>query len=216
MCPARADSGEYRQNRPRLNRRRAAGPRRLAIGPNRREPRGRDDPARVGYSLPPGRVTVARPASGGFVKRKGISMLRKYIRAGMFVALGAVAMILAYGASSATAGQDKDKDEKVPTISEIMIKGHKGADSHIGKIRSAAKGAKWDDAKEYAKTLAFFGEHLGKNKPPKGDEKSWKTLTEKYAVATKSVVEAVDKKDAKAVNAALGKINCGECHKAHK
>jgi hypothetical protein len=141
-------------------------------------------------------------------------MFRKYIRAGMFAALGAVAMILAYGASSATAGQDKDKD--VPTISEIMVKGHKGTDSYIGKIKSAAKGAKWDDAAEYAKALALFGEGLGKNKPPKGDEKSWKTLTEKYAATTKSVVEAVGKKDAKATNAALGKINCGECHKAHK
>src|SRR5207253_961776 len=118
----------------------------------------------------------------------------------------------AYGAGSA----DDKKDEKVPTISEIMTKGHKGTDAYIAKIKTAAKDEKWDDAKEFAKTLAFFGENLGKNKPPKGDEKSWKTLTEKYAASTKMVLKGVEDKDAKAVNKGLGMINCGECHKAHK
>jgi hypothetical protein len=140
-------------------------------------------------------------------------MLRKFIRAGLFAALGLMAVVLAYGAGFAA---DDKKEEKVPTISEIMTKGHKGTDAYIAKIRSEAKGEKWDDAKEHAKTLAFFGENLGKNKPPKGDEKSWKTLTEKYADTTKAVLKATEDKDAKAVNKALGAINCGECHKAHK
>ena len=57
---------------------------------------------------------------------------------------------------------------------------------------------------------------LGKNKPAKGDEKSWETLSKKYAESTKATAKAVDDKDAKAVNTALGGINCMECHKAHK
>jgi len=140
-------------------------------------------------------------------------MLRKMLRAGMFAALGMVSVVLAYGAGYAA---DDKKDEKVPTISEIMIKGHKGTDAYIARIREAAKGEKWDDAKEYAKTLAVFGENLGKNKPPKGDAKSWENLTKKYAEATKAVLKATEDKDAKAVNKALGGIACGECHKAHK
>src|SRR5437764_8359046 len=114
-------------------------------------------------------------------------MLRKLIRVSLFAALGMVAVTWAYGAGSA----DDKKDEKVPTISEIMTKGHKGTDAYIAKIRAAAKDGKWDDAKEYAKTLAFFGENLGKNEPPKGDKKSWEALTKKYAESTKAVLKGV-------------------------
>jgi hypothetical protein len=144
-------------------------------------------------------------------------MLRKFIRASLFVGFGVIAMTLAYG-TAATAGQkDKDKkEEKVPTISEIMTQGHKGTDAYIAKIREAAKGEKWEDAQKYAKTLAFFGENLGKNKPPKGTEESWKTFTKAYAEATKNVQKATEDKDAKAVAKGLGGINCGGCHKAHK
>ena len=142
-------------------------------------------------------------------------MVRKLIRASLFAAFGVVAIAWAYGAS-ATAGQ-KEKDE-IPDISEIMIKGHKGTDAYIAKIKGAAKVGDWDDAQKYAKTLAFFGENLGKNKPPKGDEKSWKTLTEKYAANTKDVFKGTQDKDVKAVNKGLGAIggSCGGCHKAHK
>ena len=142
-------------------------------------------------------------------------MLRKLIRVSLFAALGMVAVTWAYGAGSAA---DDKKDEKVPTISEIMTKGHKGTDAYIAKIKAAAKDEKWDDAKEYAKTLAFFGENLGKNKPPKGDEKSWKALTDKYAENTKLVLKGTEDKDVKEVNKGLGGITgmCGACHKAHK
>jgi hypothetical protein len=141
-------------------------------------------------------------------------MVRKLIRTSLFAAFGAIAVALAYG-SAATAGQ-KDKDEKVPDISEIMLKGHKGTDAYIAKIKGAAKDGQWEDAEKYAKTLAFFGENLGKNKPPKGDEKSWETLTKAYAATTKVVYKGTQDKDLKAVNKGLGGINCGGCHKAHK
>ncbi len=144
-------------------------------------------------------------------------MLRKIIRSTLFAALGVVAMLLAYG-TVATANPEDKKDEKVPTISEIMTKGHKGTDAYLAKIGSAAKGEKWDDAKEYAKALALFGENLGKNKPPKGEDKSWETLTKKYAENTKAVLKGVEDKDADKTKSALGAIgkSCGECHKAHK
>ncbi len=144
-------------------------------------------------------------------------MLRKYIRASLFAAFGMLAMLLAYGASATAEEKDK-KDEKLPEISEIMKKGHDKTDGYIAKVRGAAKDGKWEDAQKYAKTLAFFGEHLGKNKPPKGDEKSWETLTKKYNENTKAVQKATDAKDAAQTKTALGAIgkSCGECHKSHK
>jgi hypothetical protein len=142
-------------------------------------------------------------------------MVRKFIRAGLFAGLGVMSMMLAYGA--AAAGQ-KDKDEKIPTISEIMIQGHKGTDAFLSKLKGEVKGGKWEDALPHAKALNVFGEALGKNKPPKGDEKSWKQLAEKYAANTKAVLVAVEKKDAKGAGKALGAIggSCAGCHKAHR
>ncbi len=143
--------------------------------------------------------------------------MRKLIRVSLVAALGLTATLLAYGAATASP-QDKDKKDEVPDIKEIMGKGHKGTDAYMGKIKAAVKGEKWEDAEKYAKTLAFFGENLGKNKQPKGDAESWKTLTEKYAATTKSLYEATEKKDAKAANTALGALggSCGGCHKIHK
>ncbi len=140
-------------------------------------------------------------------------MVRKLLRVSLMAALGLMATMLAYGAATASP-QDKD----LPDIKEIMIKGHKGTDAYLGKIKTAVKGEKWEDAQKYAKTLAVFGEALGKNKPAKGDADSWKTLTEKYATSTKALADAADKKDAKAANTALGAIggSCGACHKVHK
>lgn len=142
-------------------------------------------------------------------------MLRKYIRASLFATFGMLAMLLAYGASATAEEKDK-KDEKLPEISEIMKKGHDKTDGYIAKVRGAAKDGKWEDAQKYAKTLAFFGEHLGKNKPPKGGADSWEKLTKKYAENTKLALKGTEDKDVKVVNKGLGGINCMECHKEHK
>jgi hypothetical protein len=139
-------------------------------------------------------------------------MLRKLIRATMFAAFGMVAIVLTFGASIA---QEK-KDEPVPTIKDIMTKGHAKTDGYIAKIREAAKEGKWDDAKEYAKTLAFFGENLGKNKAPTGEAASWEKLTKKYSDNTKITLKGAEDKDEKAVTKGLGGINCMECHDAHR
>jgi cytochrome c556 len=138
-------------------------------------------------------------------------MVRKMLRAGVVAALGMVAVMAGYGVATSA-------DDKVPDISEIMLKGHKGTDAFLTKLRADVKGQKWEDAATNAKALNVFGEALGKNKPPKGDEKSWKALTDKYAANTKAVLAGVEKKDAKAATAALTAIgnSCGGCHKAHK
>jgi hypothetical protein len=136
-------------------------------------------------------------------------MLRKVMKVSLACLLGLAAVVLATGSA-------RTADDKVPTIKEIMKKGHAKTDGYIAKIRADAKGGKWDEAKEYAKTLAVFGEALGKNKPAKGTEASWKEQAAKYEGSTKATLAAVEKKDAAAVNKALGSINCAGCHKAHK
>src|SRR5580704_8742551 len=121
-------------------------------------------------------------------------MFRKLMKVSMAGLLGLMTVLLAYAAATA----DDKKEEKVPTIKEIMTKGHKGTESYISKIRADAKGEKWEDAKEYAKTLAVFGENLGKNKPPKGEADSWEKLTKKYNDNTKAVLKGTEDKDVKA------------------
>ena len=141
--------------------------------------------------------------------------MRKLVRAGLFAA-AVLGFVLASGTMSA---QDKDK-KKTPSIKEIMKKGH-GSMGLLGGIAKEAKDGKWEDADNDAKLLKEFGEGLGKNKPPKGDDESWKKLTEKYKENTAAVAEAAGKKDKDAVLAALDKIvpksgSCKECHDAHK
>jgi cytochrome c556 len=150
--------------------------------------------------------------AGSLVKGYGDTMFKKAIRASLFTALGLGVMLLAYGSAATGA------DDKIPTVKEIMTQGHKGTDSLLGKLKGEVKGEKWEDATTNAKALVVFGEALGKNKATKGDEKSWKTLSDKYLMNTKAVLTAVEKKDAKGANAALAAIgkSCGECHKAHK
>jgi hypothetical protein len=140
-------------------------------------------------------------------------MVRKLIRATLFAALSVVVVTLAAFATPVTAGA---KDDKLPDIAEIMKKGHAKSDGYITKIRTAVKGQNWEDAQKYAKDFAILGDALGKNKPPKGTEKSWEALSKKYANNTKLVLKGTEDKDAKTVNKGLGGINCAECHKAHK
>jgi len=140
----------------------------------------------------------------------------RWLRYSLLAALGAAA--IAISAAAPASADDKDKNEKLPTIKEIMKKGHNGTDAYLAKIAAEAKAGKWDDAQADAKGLAYFGESLGKLTPPKGDKKSWEGLTKKYATATEAVKKGADDKDAKAIDTAIGTIkkSCGACHKAHK
>ncbi len=62
------------------------------------------------------------------------------------------------------------------------------------------------------KDLLVAYEDLGKNKPPKGDEDSWKTKTTALLAAAKDVAA---KKDGAA--AAYSKaVKCMDCHSVHR
>lgn len=140
--------------------------------------------------------------------------MQKLIRSALFAGLGMVAMLFSYGvavSANETAVQD------TPSISAIM-KAHGGKDGYLAKIKGSAAAGKWDDAAASATALAKNGEALTKNKPSKGDAKSWETLAKKYQENTQAVSKAVTAKDEKAVTASLGAIqkSCGECHKVHK
>ncbi|MFL5243477.1 MAG: cytochrome C [Gemmataceae bacterium] len=112
------------------------------------------------------------------------------------------------------------QDTKTPTIKEVMGKLTKGPNSlttTIGKELNVDEPT-WDDIKKQSKEFCTFAEALGRNKPPKGDAKSWSTLTEAYADNAKSLSEAADKMDKKAAVAAHRKLQtaCMNCHKAHR
>ncbi|MDY3554569.1 hypothetical protein R5W24_003693 [Gemmata sp. JC717] len=139
--------------------------------------------------------------------------MQKLIRASLFAALGAAAVLFAFGSVTAAPA-----DDKLPEIAEIMKKGHAKTDGYITKVKEAVKGGKWEDAQKYAKDMSILGTAIGKNKPPKGDDKSWKALTDKYADTTQKILKGTEDKDAKATNAAIGSMvmSCGGCHSKHK
>ncbi len=135
-------------------------------------------------------------------------MLRKMLQAGVFAALGMIAMTSAYGV--ATSAEDKIPDNHT-IMSKIFGKG--GLNKTVS---TDVKEEKWEDASKHAKEMAEYGAALPKNKAEKGDAKSWETLSKKFADNTKAIVEAVDKKDAPAAKKALGAFDCKTCHTAHK
>jgi cytochrome c556 len=120
----------------------------------------------------------------------------------------AVAVALVYFAGA-------NADEKAPQEIKVCMKCQNKARNAIG---AAAKKSEWDKASESSKTWLAAAGDMGKNKPPLGDEKSWKEQTEKYLTNVKAVDDAVGKKDADAVGKALGTFgaSCGGCHSKHK
>src|SRR5580693_5978573 len=107
-----------------------------------------------------------------------LSMVRKMIRACMFAALGVVAVMLSYGVASTA-------EDKVPDISTIMSKSFGKKDGYKTTVGAAVKGEKWEDAQKLAKEWNDLGMAIGKNKPPKGEAKSWDDLCMKFADITK-------------------------------
>ena len=120
-------------------------------------------------------------------------MLHRWILPGM-----AVAGLLG---GAAWAQADKPK-----SIKDVMNGAHKGNDSLVKKV-NGGKGS----ADDHKKLLEYW-EYLATQKPPKGDEKSWKDKTEALVAAAKDLV---DKKDG-----ALEKVKtastCKACHDVHR
>src|SRR5260370_5414600 len=91
--------------------------------------------------------------------------------------------------SGAGRGAFRGADTEKPkyTIEEIMEKAHDKDSGILPKVVSG-KGSKDDK-----QTLVDLYTELGKNKPPKGEAKSWKDKTDTLVAAAKSV--AADEKD---------------------
>lgn len=90
-----------------------------------------------------------------------------------------------------------DDDKPTMTIKEAM---------KLHKDKLNEKFANGTATEEEKKKLLEAYEAMGKNKPPKGDEKDWKSKCEALAKAVKD-------NDANAFKTA---VNCKACHDAHK
>jgi cytochrome c556 len=101
-------------------------------------------------------------------------------------------------------------------ISECM-KCQNGARTGLKKMAKEGK-YDWDEAAKSTKSWVEAAGDLAKNKPPLGDEKSWKEQTDKYLTNVKAVDGAVQKKDSTALGKAMGTFDssCGACHSKHK
>jgi hypothetical protein len=117
---------------------------------------------------------------------------------------GAAALLAAafMGVTVFGAADDKPKYD----IETIMEKAH---DKDNGLYKKVVDGKA--DADEKKQLLDYYTE-LGKNKPPKGDAKSWKEKTTALVSAAKQIVDGKDAgvKDLKKA------ANCMACHKVHK
>lgn len=71
--------------------------------------------------------------------------------------------------------------------------------------------------KQYAAAAQNVGTH-SKDKPEKGDDKSWAKLTTQFAAQAKELETAVTAKDKEKAKATLEKLNetCETCHEAHR
>ena len=91
------------------------------------------------------------------------------------------------------------------SIKEVMAL-HKGNDSMVAKI-SQGKGTE----EEHKKLLENY-EFLATQKPPQGDEASWKAKTSALIAAAKDLVE----KKPGAAEKVKAASNCKACHSVHK
>ena len=95
-------------------------------------------------------------------------------------------------------------DEPQHTIRDVMQEHKKGA----LKDRVLDGSASEADQK---KLLELYQE-LGKNKPPKGSQESWKKLTDALIQGAKAVVDGRED----GVEELRKAVRCGGCHSAHK
>jgi mono/diheme cytochrome c family protein len=113
------------------------------------------------------------------------------------------ALVCGLGVAPRFSGAE-EKQEPLPSISEIMNKGMKQ-----GLWKRVARG---EASKAESEELVTHFSALSKQKPPKGDEKSWQEKTEALVAAARAA--ASGQADAGAQLAAA--TNCGACHRLHK
>ena len=109
-------------------------------------------------------------------------------------------------------------DDKGMTTEGIMKKLHGKNGSHKQIIKALDGEPDWDVITKHAKIYAEITPQLSKNKPEKGDDKSWQTLSKAYAAEAKALSDAAAKKDKEAVKTVFGKLkdSCEACHENHR
>lgn len=124
----------------------------------------------------------------------------------MWKTLLGLALVSAVALVSLAMTRAADEEKAKFTIKEVMKQAHAGNNSLFKKVASGA-GSKEDKEK-----LVELYTALTKNKPVKGDEKSWKDKTD---VLLKSA-ESVSKGEAGSGQKLAVAGNCMGCHRVHK
>ncbi|MCS7166403.1 MAG: hypothetical protein RMI91_00490 [Gemmatales bacterium] len=123
-------------------------------------------------------------------------------------------LLMVFGSVALALRQD------IPGVDEIMDITHRVKKGLKDQLEVEAKKPKPDwakmqkDAKEFTRLISL----MEKNDPPKGAKASWVKLCREYTEDVAKVEEAVNKKDAKAVLAAIKALDkkCDECHDKHR
>jgi cytochrome c556 len=140
----------------------------------------------------------------------------------MFGLAALLALVVGVSASPMAASAD-DKDDKVPTIKQIMKKAHGGPKSLLGKIGTELKSddPDWPKVAEMSKELVGLADALGKNTPPKGEVSDFKKRAGGYKGQATILEKAAEKKMKTGRGGAEGafkalRSSCMGCHAAHR
>src|SRR5262245_47572838 len=124
------------------------------------------------------------------------------MRPGLRFGLAAVVVVAFAGLGAYRAAE---KEDPKYTIKEVM----KVAHGKNGLLKKVVGGNAEDREK---KDLLEMYDAMGKNKPPKGDEKEWKDRCDSIAAACKELIDNKEGAGKKLQKAA----NCMACHTAHR
>jgi len=125
-----------------------------------------------------------------------------------------VAFLAVAAISLSTSALAEEKD-KAPEIGKLM---HKSFDEGglRDQIKSAVKDKDFDVAAKAVKEWISEAKGLENATPPQDLKKGWTKAAKGFQTTLSTLEKAIDKKDAKAVEAAFKKINCGACHNTFK
>jgi len=110
--------------------------------------------------------------------------------------------------------------DDTPSIKDVMVKLHKGANSPLAQVKTALKAASpdWKVVQDKSKDFVILGAALAKNDPPKGDKAGYMKLADAYFTNSKALDDAAKKEDKAGATAAVNKLgsSCMACHKDHR
>src|SRR5688572_14523522 len=96
--------------------------------------------------------------------------------------LAALAGGLVYLGSPATAQEEKVKPENIKGCMAFQNKVRKDIGAQVKK-------GNWESVQKQTEEWLSVAKTLSTQKPPKGEEKSWKEMTDKYAATVKTIDE---------------------------